>query len=188
MYTARVARVKSLKWKTEKLGGAVGHARRARAMTECRGMAISPPRPPDTAFGSPTRGTFPSSAAVRFAGVMLALARHQRLNAALWGFVRSPRPYQTARVSIVGDNDPPPREEEDYETKRRRKTEWKRRQNVRAQSVPSQADVLTIFQGQTFKDHLMINVRGGGRGFCERVVRSQRVFRSRRRRLCRVPP
>ncbi|KZV96018.1 GTP-binding protein Obg/CgtA [Exidia glandulosa HHB12029] len=81
---------------------------------------------------------------------MLATARHQRLNAALWAFVRSPstRSYETARVSIVG-SDAPVRtvEEEDNETRRRKKTEWKRRQNR-----------------QSFKDHLLVKVKGGRGG------------------------
>lgn len=75
---------------------------------------------------------------------MLALARQRSVHTSLWHFIRAP--YATARVTVIGE-DEPTRPEEDYETRRRRKTEWKRRQG-----------------GQTFKDHLLIHVRGGRGG------------------------
>lgn len=52
---------------------------------------------------------------------------------------------------------------EDYETyQRRRKTEWKRRQGVRCLFyLLFRVPIFVLLKGQTFLDHLIINVRGG---------------------------
>ncbi|KAH7106829.1 GTP-binding protein Obg/CgtA [Auriculariales sp. MPI-PUGE-AT-0066] len=81
---------------------------------------------------------------------LLARAARQRVHTSLWRFINTERPSPTPRSTVVVD-DPDdvfgPSLDEQILERRRRKTEWKRRQNR-----------------QTFMDHLIIHVRGGRGG------------------------